>query len=211
MSQFDTYQVNHEFVDATGAVNLFKGTTTLRQFKSKLAKLSRKLPQDEPVRWGSHVDMRENEKKILGDGFELFIELFVLHFGYHPHIGLAEYRPNDPESDTGIDGYAVNLNNERVAVQCKYKSNETEQLTANKDHLANFLNAAMFEDINWREDTKIKRLFLFTTAEGLHYFTDDTMFRNRVKTIANKDIKQLVDNNLLFWQSCEKIMEQQNN
>lgn len=199
-------QIKHHFADEVEAIKLFDGTEKFSQFKSKLKKLSKELPRTNPIRWGRSVKMESNINTILGDGFELFCELLVLHVGKHPHIGLANYEPVCIDEDEGVDAYAVNLNLEKSAVQCKFVSDVTYKFTANGSNLSNFLVEAGFNEVSYAEESKIKRMFLITTASGLHYHTKEK-WRDRLHVINNKVIEQIVNNNKIFWKACVEILK----
>jgi hypothetical protein len=57
------------------------------------------------------------------------------------------------------------------------------------------------------ENTNNYRHFVFTTAKGLHYFTDNEMFLNKVKCFAIDDFKLMVDGNVHFWDKCRSIVD----
>ena len=201
--------IKHSFANELSSILLFENTEDFSQLKSKLKKLSKSLPKSNPIRWGRSSKSHENENKILGDGFELFSELLVLHMGFHPHIGLTNYEPIDADDDEGVDAYATNIEGQRSAVQCKFVSNPTYEFTANGSNLGNFLIESNFSNIDFK-NKKIKRLFLITTANGLHYHTI-SKWRDSVHVINNEVIKAITDNNIIFWQSCYNILRGINN
>jgi hypothetical protein len=99
--------------------------------------------------------------------------------------------------DRENDGYGINLFGEVCAVQPKYRSNTKGLLTSEQDNLNSFITEALLEkDI---QPSKNYRHFVFTTAKGLHYYTDHEKFRGMVKCYGYDDIRSLVDNNLHFW------------
>jgi hypothetical protein len=91
----------------------------------------------------------------------------------------------------------VNLFNEVCAVQPKYRSNTKGLLTSEGDSLNSFITEALLEKNI--QPSKKYRHFVFTTAKGLHYYTDHEKFRSMVKCYGYEDIRSLVDNNLHFW------------
>ena len=149
--------IKHHFANEPEAIKLFENIGNFLQFKKKLKKLSVSLPKSNPIRWGRNAKSQDNENKILGDGFELFCELLVLHMGFHPHIGLTDYKPICANDDEGVDAYAKNIENEASAVQCKFVSNATYKFTANGSNLSNFLVEANFNDIDFKTK-RVKRL-----------------------------------------------------
>ena len=44
-------------------------------------------------------------------------------------------------------------------------------------------------------------MVVFTSAKGLHYFTEGKVFLNKLRTIGYEDIRGIVDNNYPFWNS----------
>ncbi len=177
--------------------DLFQDVQTLSKFMNKLDKQA----QIDPLRY--------DPLKYVGDGFEFFIELF-LHL--HPtdnRVGVYNYIPNQ-ENDNGVDGIGINIRGEKCVVQAKYRSNVTELLTANKDHLSNLFTDGMLAhnvtaDIN---DPKNYRHFVFTTADGLHFYTDNEMFKGKVKCIGYKELRSMIDNNTPFWDKCREIVKE---
>jgi hypothetical protein len=200
-------RVKHHFAKDMPALYLFEGNTYFADFRKKLLEIGEFLPEDDPIKYGRFIDQIQNRNKILGDGFELFCELFVILMGHHPCIGLGNYIPVPQDKDVGIDAFADNLSGERSAVQCKFTSDPTYEFTA-KSNLSNFLNAATLSEIGWNvEDGKIKRAFLITSSSGLKYWTEE-QWKHMVHVIDIKTIKLLTDNNKLFWDSCVRLLKE---
>lgn len=57
------------------------------------------------------------------------------------------------------------------------------------------------------EDLKEYRQFVFTTAKGLHFYTDQEMYKSRVKCFGYQELRQLVDNNYLFWNNLKELIK----
>jgi hypothetical protein len=186
--------MEHQFIyNAHNIMELFEGVRKFSTFKNRLEKQALLNPVRYPT------------EKYLGDGFEFFIELMLSVFPCDKRMGVYDYKPVLAHEDIGMDGSGVNINNEPCAVQIKYKTDTTSELTANRDRLSNFITAAAHQGIFFDNDNpKNIRHFIFTTAESLHHYTDNEMFKNKVRCFGIKHIKEITDNNIIFW---EKITE----
>ena len=175
---------------------LFKGVKTLSHFMRNLEKQSLIDPD------------RYSTNKYLGDGFEFFIELLLKLHPTDNRLGVYNYSPI-LENDNGVDGIGININLESSVVQIKYRSNKKSMLTATNDHLANLFSDGMLTHnvTSDNDNPKNFRHFVFTTADGLHFYTDKEMFKHKVKTFGYKDIKNLVDKNLIFWDTLRTIIK----
>lgn len=170
---------------------------TLSKFMRILEKQSTKDP------------LRYDPNKYLGDGFEFFIEILLSLHPVDNRLGVYNYKPIQ-ENDNGVDGIGVNIRLEPCVVQIKYRSNTTELLTANTDHLSNLISDGMmtYNVVADTLDQNNYRHFVFTTADGLHFYTDKEMFKSKVRCVGYKEIKGLVDNNLPFWNKCREIVKE---
>ena len=169
-------------------VGLFNDVNTLSKFMRSLENQSQ-------------VDIfRYDPQKYLGDGFEFFIELFLALHPCDNRVGVYNYSPIQ-ENDNGVDGVGVNIRNEKCVVQIKYRSNKQTLLTANEDHLSNLFSDGMLahDVVSDNKDKNNFRHFVFTTADGLHFYTDNEMFKGKVKCFGYNDIKGMIDNNIPFW------------
>lgn len=190
--------LKHNFITkAHDLSDLFnENITTLSEFMKKLETQSKIDP------------LRYDSLKYLGDGFEFFIELFLSLHPVDNRVGVYNYLPAQ-ENDNGVDGTGLNIKMEPCVVQIKYRSDVTELLTANKDSLSNLFSDGMLAH-NVVSDNINKnnyRHFVFTTAEGLHFYTDNEMFKGKVKCIGYHELKNLLDNNLPFWSKVREIVK----
>lgn len=144
------------------------------------------------------------EKDYLGDGFEFFIELLLKHPKYKK-FDISDYNPIKSNQDTGVDGYGINKDCLRCAIQIKYKTDTNSYLNNNSDHLSNMFSTCMYEGI-FHEPNKDFKYFIFTTADGLDYHTQDVMFKNMVKCYGYKDISKVIDNVDLFWKPIQEMI-----
>lgn len=145
---------------------------------------------------------RYDPDKYKGDGFELFVEALIKLHPVDNRIGICNYTVQEG-LDTGIDGRGVGIDGRLATVQVKYRSDKTQLLTANKDHLSNFVMSSLFEGVD-KESTN--NMLIITTADNLHHFTDNEMFLNKVRCIGYKQLRELVDNNINFWNKFRELL-----
>jgi len=178
-------KLTHPFIYRSHDLNgLFKNVKTLSQFMKRLEKQSKMFPERYPI------------EKYLGDGWEFFCEALIKSHPCDNRIGISEYVPVT-KNDNGVDGYGVNIFGEVCAVQPKYRSNTKGLLTSTTDKLDSFITEALLEKNI--QPSKQYRHFVFTTAKGLHHYTDHEKYRGKVKCFGYDEIRSLVDNNLHFW------------
>ena len=145
---------------------------------------------------------RYDPLKYKGDGFELFCEALIKLSPMDNRIGIGRYSPF-PGLDLGTDGIGTGTNGKPATVQCKYKSKKDDVLTANEDHLSNFVvDSVMRRGV---DPLDINNMLILTTARGLHYFTDGAMYDGKVRCLGFENIRSLVDNNLLFWSDFSQL------
>lgn len=175
---------------------LLKGTNKMATFCRKLVKQSILFPN------------RYDPEKYKGDGFELFVEALIKLSSVDNRIGIGNYSP-ELEIDTGVDGFGKGIDSKPATIQIKYRSDNQTFLTANQDHLSNFVTTSL---LRYKVSPKTKtNLLIITTAEGLHYFTNDEMFQKQVRCIGYQQLRELVDNNILFWDSFRELIENSKN
>ena len=138
-----------------------------------------------------------------GDGFELFAEALIKLSPADGRIAISDYSPGDPLDDRGVDGWGIGMNGKRASVQVKYRGDSRVVLTANGDHLSNFVMTSVMEGVDIADR---HNMLIITTADGLHHYTDNEMFKNKVRCLGMKDLRSLVDNNHLFWNAFRKLV-----
>jgi hypothetical protein len=216
-------EITHHF-KTTGhnLVELFENTNKLSTFMNKLERQSLLHPD------------RYAPNNYLGDGWEFLMEIFIKSRETDERIGISNYSPVKSNDDTGVDGTGINMSGDKCVIQHKYKANTTTLLTANTDHLSNMFSAAqtkygvstilsekeniekLYEEeliskIKYNRKIKsleksVKRHYVFTTAESLHYFTDSEMFSGQVVCYGYKELRVMLDNNISFWNLCRKLI-----
>jgi len=188
-------QLEHTFkTKAHDLKALFEGTVKMSTFMRKLEQQAELDPD------------RYDRDKYVGDGFEFFVELFLKLNPTDNRVGVYDYQPTQ-ENDNGVDGIGVNIKGEKCVVQIKFRGNTQMLLTANQDHLAHLISDGMgTHKVVYAEDPKNYRHFIFTTAEGLHYYTNDEFFKSKVKCFAFNDFRSMLDNNVVFWDKAMEIV-----
>lgn len=135
-----------------------------------------------------------------GDGFELFVEALIKLSPIDNRIGITNYQSVAATNkiDVGVDGFGLEIVNLKPAtVQIKYRSRNDSLLTANQDHLSNFVSTSLLHYGVDKEDKN--SMIIITTADGLHHFTYNEMFLNKVRCIGYNQLREMVDDNKAFW------------
>ena len=136
---------------------------------------------------------------------ELFAEALIKLSPVDNRIAIGNYQPI-LEGDTGVDGVGIGIDGKPATVQVKYRSNHQQLLTANEAHLTNFTSASFMK---YEVDPKSKtNMLIITTAAGLHYYTEEEMFLNKVRCLGYEDLRDFLDNNLLFWNSFRNLIKE---
>ena len=153
--------------------------------------------------------IRYDIDKYKGDAFEFFVELFLTINATDNRVGVYNYKPIPPDEDNGADGTGTNMSGNDCVVQVKYRGNTDHLLTANEDHLSNLIVAGAHLGVSF--DLKNKnnfRHFVFTTAKSLHFYTDEQMFKGKVKCFGYEEFRKMVDNNIPFWNKCRELVRE---
>jgi len=190
--------LQHNFITkAHSLTNLFVGV-------SKMSTFMRRLEADALLDPDNYDPL-----KYLGDGFEFFVELFLSLYPCDRRIGVSDYVPVQ-SNDTGVDGTGINTKREKCVVQIKYRTNTQGFLTANIDHLSNMFSCGdtSHKVVTDHDNPNNFRHFVFTTAEGLNFYTDQEMYRSKVKCFGYQDFRVLLDDNYTFWNKALEIVNE---
>jgi len=182
---------------------ILKDVDTLAKFENHIRKLcdtdTEHLTEDEK---GNKV------RTFLGDAFEVFVEALLKTHPYDRFIGISDYKPCHPNfgnEDHGVDGCGIGTNNRPATVQSKFRGDASAVLTANGSHLVNFKNSSheeygvKFEDVD--------NMLIITNCKGLHYYTEEKMLNKKVRCLSRDHLKQMVDNNLPFWDEFRRATQ----
>lgn len=191
-------EIKHNFkTKSHNLAGLFSGVTRFSTFMRRLEAQSVLDPN------------RYDTQKYLGDGFEFFVELMLKLSPTDNRLGVYDYEPTQ-ENDNGVDGVGVNISLEKSVVQIKYRSDTRTMLTGNRDHLSNLFTDGMLAHnvVSDNDNKKNFRHYVFTTAKSLHFYTDQEMYKGKVKCIGYQDLRNLLDNNLKFWQEANRVISE---
>jgi hypothetical protein len=173
--------IKHDFKFICYDVNeLLDKVDTLSKFMNRLEKQSCKFPE----KW--------SEENYKGKAFEFLINVLIHYSPIDKRINIVDYEPV-LKSDYGIDGVGKSHNGKIHTIQNKYRSNSTKILTANKDHISNFV-AHSYTKYGTDIDMTI-----FTTAKDLLEKTNNNMYGGKVRVLGYNEVKKLIDGNLPFW------------
>lgn len=189
-------QLTHRFLlQCHDLQGLLDGCHKLATFCSRLEKQSVLFPD------------RYDPDKYKGDGLELFTEALIKLSPVDNRIGIGDYKVVE-ERDIGVDGYGVGADNKPATVQVKYRGYGKSTLTANDDHLSNFVQASLrssrFGGYGVDPETETNMLVV-TTAQGLNFFTDHEEYGGQVRCLHREHLRELVDNNHLFWNKFREL------
>lgn len=153
----------------------------------------------------SHIK-REAEKyttiidseKYKGDALELFVEYLIKVDGADNRIGIYDYKllTDDGDEDCGVDGHGLGDNKNPATVQVKYRRGDYV-LTANLDHLSNFLTASWFDYAVSIEDNK--NMLIITTGLKVDEQSREKMLKNKVRVLNRDALREMCDNRPEFW------------
>ena len=172
---------------------IFKDTKNITQLTNKIIKISKEF-----VKF-SYKD----ENKLKGDLFEIFAECFFKILSADNRIGVYNYQPAPAHNDNGVDGFGLGMDNNPCTIQVKFRGNTSEELTQEDIKQFGFQSIINY---NVDKDTK-NNMIVFTNVKGLHYHTDTKVFSGRIRTIGNKEIGKLVNNNSVFWLNLNDLVK----
>ena len=187
-------KLKHNFVLKSHDIdNLLTDVYKLNSFLYKLEKQSKISPNT------------YDPDKYKGDGFELFVEALIKLMPINNRFGVMNYKPIQ-KNDYGADGKGIGLNGKPATVQVKFRSDSRYYLTANKDHLSNFVTASQNDYGVDVEDTK--NMIIITCAAGVDHKTLKNMLKNKVVVVNRKELQSLVDNNHIFWDLFRQLVKE---
>jgi hypothetical protein len=147
-------------------------------------------------------EVRLGSYKFIGDLFEIFAEVFFIQYKSDNRIGIYDYTPASSENDNGVDGFGKNLTGLPTTVQVKYRGNPTYELK--ERDLKQFGYQSIVEyGIDYKQSGN---MVVFTNCEGLHWYTNTNVFKNKIRVINGDMISRMIDNNEGFWKNFKDIV-----
>lgn len=136
--------------------------------------------------------------KFKGDALELFVEYLIKTNASDNRIGIYNYKPisDTDQEDVGVDGVGIGDNQNPATVQVKFRAGDYV-LTANADHLSNFLTASWSDFLVPIEDTK--NMLIITTGLKVDEQSRDKMLKNKVRVLNRDALRQMLDNRPEWW------------
>ena len=190
--------IEHQFkTKAHDLVALFDQTNKMSTFKTKVERQANQNPQDYPY------------NDYVGDAFELLVELIIKLHPVDNRLGISNYVPIQ-SNDNGVDGYGINADGNKCAIQAKFRNDVTTNLSATKDHLDSFIVESLSNGITplGKHEKGYPKHYIFTTAEGLHHYTETEKWKAfNIHVIKWSTLRQMLDNNYLFWDKCREIVK----
>lgn len=139
---------------------------------------------------------RIDPSRFKGDALEILVEYLSLSQGAENRLGINDYKPVILDDDVGVDGHGIGANGNPATVQVKFRRGDWV-LTANEDHLSNFI-AASWKDFGVKiEDTK--NMLIVTTGLKVDEHTLDRMLKNSVRVINREALREMLDNRPEWW------------
>ena len=169
----------------------------LKRFKNWTANASLKVA--ESLHDKDSEQYTDCMNKFKGDSLEILAEIFFkLSGAINPTAAhIRNYEPCNSSEDFGVDGTGLNANNDKVAVQVKYRGNPANPITYH-DIARTFADGTVNYHLNL---TKPHTILLFTTSNDItipckKFFQQDT----RILEVLNySDIDYFIRNNKGFW------------
>jgi len=166
---------------------------------NSIESLCSKIKQQASIHWDKFgINEDDGSAKYKGDAFELFVEFMIKESGADNRIGIFDYKlpSDDDDEDVGVDGHGVGGNGNPATVQVKYRRGDYV-LTANADHLSNFLTASWVNYQVPMEDNK--NMLIVTTGMKVDEQSREKMLKNKVRVLNRDALREMFDNRPEFW------------
>lgn len=154
------------------------------------------LYPDDPGAPGSGLN------RLKGDVFEIFIECFLKLMGNTPSVGVFGYKPEKKQDDLGVDGYGYGIDNKKLTVQVKFRSDPNQQLSQVDIKQFPFQSYVLY-GVDVQTNTN---MLLITSCSGLYPMTKTRTFSSKIRELNLEQLKNLVDDNAAFWNNFNKLI-----
>lgn len=134
--------------------------------------------------------------KFKGDALELFTEYLIKTNASDNRIGIYKYEPINVTQDVGVDGRGIGENSYPATVQVKFRAGDYV-LTANEDHLSNFLVSSWNDFAVRTEDDK--NMLIITTGMKVDEQSREKMLKSKVRVLNREALKEMLDNRPEWW------------
>lgn len=153
-----------------------------------------------------------------GHALEVLIEFWIRNSPFDNRLGIMDYTPVvGSEEDWGVDGFGKSLIDSCAAtLQSKFRSNSEKFLTANSDHISNFVAhsyAKYFDSdtqismaMKEKEGLCVDNMLIITTARDLHPKMTEEMYNKKVRVINYENMKSMLDDCKAFWYSLYEAL-----
>jgi superfamily II DNA or RNA helicase len=131
-----------------------------------------------------------------GHSLELLAEFLIKFNAADNRIGIYDYCPIEGDDDFGADGVGVGENGNPATVQVKFRRGDWV-LTANDDHLTNFV--ARSQNMNGVRMEDTKNMLIITTGLKVDERTMDNMLYNKVRVLNREALREMLDNRPEWW------------
>lgn len=129
-----------------------------------------------------------------GDALELLTEFLLKSCPHHTKHGVSDYEIVPPRQDMGVDAIGINIQRERVVIQCKFRRNPLD-LVHYSDLARTFTSGVIDYGLN---PNGRKNLWLVTTANDANINSHRVLGR-RLHVLGGSHLRSQVDGNQAFW------------
>jgi len=166
---------------------------TINSFCYKIKKLSAK--------YANRID----KNKFKGNALELFVE-YMIKGEKDNRISIYDYKnaTDIDKEDFGVDGFGIGDNGNPATVQVKFRAGDYV-LTANEDHLSNFLTASWSDFGVKIEDDK--NMLIVTTGLKIDERSLQNMLKGKVRVLNRDALRQMFDNRPEWWKRFYEAIE----
>lgn len=199
-----TYDLTHPYFNqGTRSFGMFaeaayKDVYSLEELEDNIVAIS--YPDDESLLQGL------KPKTVLGDGWESFHEIFVRTFGLHPNVNFVKVSVCKA-GQIGVDFEGEDLKGNKATGQSKFVSRSNVHTPLEENDKMKLERCLIASQNDFSVDVNhYNNIHVFTNAIGIGDFTAKTLLKDKVTCINRAKIKELTDNNPIFWDNARKCI-----